>query len=175
MISYLTQSILPIIVMGIFVLILLLILIFWSNIANPRLNGIVRNLEMKVSELTIDANRSEVTVKLKVRNNNLFSSPLLQSFSGGISRLDARIISRDIKLSSPVSVAFFKVRKPSNAEIWFVLEKPEYLDELRNKQENREQAYWQFDTSCKLNTMWGETVWSCTNIAHNEIPRIGNV
>lgn len=129
-------------------------------------------VDRKARKLTIDRKQTEVTVTFAIFNE-LDWDISIQGFMGS-ARLDASIVSRDLKLTQLLSTYQFAKGKITPIQVRFNI-KPDVLTSLEDKESQKQRAYWSFDLQWRLRLpLGGEFDWKPSDILFEEIPRIAN-
>jgi len=165
---YFTQTLYPIIIIGVLALTSGVIWLFWSKIASPFLRAILAGLEISISEIVTDAKYNQTKVLFNIVNSQQ-REVSLKGFTNSTIKLDTERVSEILILKEPV-----KLKRPSvKIDVTFNLP-PRYIEHIRGKQSN-DKEHWQIETSCLIDTRWGEIVWKPVIENFEQSPRLGNI
>jgi len=128
------------------------------------------HLSIRVTELTADTEMEKLNALFELSNDLLWDLSVVEL--RGSARLDARIISQDLRLSEPVSSYQLRNLRHSKIMVNFPVEAG-ILDQLNDKREQENKAYWEFELEWKLKFSSGEEViWKPGVTQFEEVPSI---
>jgi len=122
-------------------------------------------LSIRVTELTTDTEMGTVNVIFELSNDLLWDLSVVEL--RGSARLDAQIISQDLRLAEPVSTYQLRKLRHSKIKVNFPIEAG-ILHQLNDKGEQENKAYWEFELAWKLKFSPGEEVIWKPGVAHFE-------
>jgi len=124
----------------------------------------------KLPELTADTEMEKVIVILELSNDLLWDLSVVEL--RGSARLDAQTISQDLRLSEPASNYQLRRLRPSKIKVNFPIEAG-IIDQLNDKREQENKAYWEFELEWKLKFPSGEeVVWRPKETQFEAVPSI---
>jgi len=122
-------------------------------------------LSIKVTKLTTDTEMGTVNVIFELSNDLLWDLSVVEL--RGSARLDAQIISQDLRLSEPAFRYQLRKLRRSKTKVNFPI-KAGTLHQLNDKGEQENKAYWEFELEWKLKFSSGEEVIWQPDVTHFE-------
>jgi len=141
-----------------------------SSLMRAQKQDYANRLSIRVTELTADTEMEKVIVILELSNDLLWDLSVVEL--RGSARLDAQTISQDLRLSEPASSYQLRRLGPSKIKVNFPIEAG-IIDQLNDKREQENKAYWEFELAWKLKFSSGEeVVWRPQETQFEAVPSI---
>jgi len=141
-----------------------------SYLMRSQKQNYANRLSIRVTELTADTEMEKVSVIFELSNNLLWDLSVVEL--RGSARLDAQLISQDLRLSEPVSSYQLRRLRASKMKVNFPIEAG-IIDQLNDKREQENKAYWEFESEWKLKFSSGEeVVWKPKETQFEGVPSI---
>jgi hypothetical protein len=141
-----------------------------SHLMRAQKQDYADRLSSRVAELTANTEMEKVSVIFELSNNLFWDLTVVEL--RGSAKLDAQTISQDLSLSEPVSSYRLKRLRSGKIKVSFPTGAG-VINQLNDKREQEETAYWGFDLAWKLKFSSGEeVVWKPEETQFEAVPSI---